>query len=125
MTYKLAISDSVHFQIKLSLNDSGVKRDFSVWLEANRVSVETLQANIEEHGEMKVVDFQRKVCRDNITGWRDQRLVLMEDGRESAPFSPEALDLMLSVPGAVQVTHGAYLEAITAAAAPVGRLKNS
>lgn len=124
MTYKLAISDTVHFQIKLSLNDSGVKRDFSVWLEANRVSVETLQANIEEHGEMKVVDFQRKVCRDNITGWRDQRLVLMEDGAP-APFSPEALDLLLSVPGAVQVTHGAYLEAITASAGPVGRLKNS
>lgn len=124
MTYKLAISDTVHFQIKLSLNDSGVKRDFSVWLEANRVSVETLQANIEEHGEMKVVDFQRKVCRDNITGWRDQRLVLQDDGAP-APFSPEALDLMFSVPGAVQVTHGAYLEAITAAAGPVGRLKNS
>lgn len=124
MTYKLAISDTVHFQIKLSLNDAGVKRDFSLWLEANRVSVETLQANIEEHGEMKVVDFQRKVCRDNITGWRDQRLVLEEDGKP-APFSAEALDLMLSVPGAVQVTHGAYLEAITAAAGPVGRLKNS
>lgn len=123
MTYKLAISDVVNFQIKLSLNDAGTKRDFSIWLEANRVSVQTLQANLEENGEMKVVDFQRKACRDNITGWRDQRLVLTEDG-SPAPFSPEALDLMLSVPGAVQVTHGAYLEAITAAAGTVGRLKN-
>lgn len=124
MTQRLAISDIVKFQIKLSINDAGVKKDFPVWLIANRVSVETLQAKIEQDGELKVHDFQRKVCLENITDWQDQRLVLNDDNTP-APFSQDGLALMLSVPGAVGITHAAYLEAVTASAGPVGRLKNS
>jgi len=123
MTYKLAISNVVKFQVKLSVNDEGVKKDFSMFLEGNRVTIEALQNNLEENGEMKVVDFQRKVCRDNLTAWYDQRLVIGEDGRP-AEFSTEGLDLMMGLPGAVAVIHAAYLEAITASAGTVGRLKN-
>lgn len=122
--YKLAIAAVVKFQIKLSVNDGGVKKDFSVWLEGKRVSSESLQTDIDENGEMKLVDFHKKVCRDNFTGWSDQRLVVADDGRP-ADFSEEALECLLSLPGAATVAHSAYMEALVASAGPVGRLKNS
>lgn len=124
MTHRLCISDTVKFQVRLSVNDAGTKKDFSLWFDANRVSLDALQANIEEHGEMKLVDFQRKVCRDNITGWADQRLVVDDDGQPAA-FSAPALDLVLGLPGAVPLIHGAYMEAIAASAGAAGRAKNS
>jgi len=124
MNYRLRISDTVKFQVKLSVNDAGTKKDFSLWLDAQRVSLDTLQANIEEHGEMKLVEFQRKACRDNITGWADQRLVVDEDDQPAA-FSAQALDLVLGLPGAVPLIHAAYMEAIAASAGAAGRAKNS
>lgn len=124
MTYRLCISDTVKFQVKLSVNDAGTKKDFSLWLDAQRVSLDTLQANIEEHGEMKLIDFQRKVCRDNVTGWNDQRLVVGDDG-QPASYSESALDLVLGLPGAPGLIHAAYMEAIAASAGAAGRAKNS
>lgn len=124
MTYKLAISDIVKFQVKLTVNDAGVKKDFSLWLEAKRIDLETMETNLEERGDLKVVDFQRKTLRENLTNWSDQRLVL-DQNNHPADFSPEARDLMLNLAGAVPVIHAAYMDAIAASAGPVGRLKNS
>lgn len=124
MSYKLAISDIVKFQVKLTVNDAGVKKDFSLWLEANRIDLETMETNLEERGDLKVVDFQRKTLRENLTNWSDQRLVL-DQNNHPADFSPEARDLMLNLAGAVPVIHAAYMDAIAASAGPVGRLKNS
>ena len=38
--YKLVISDTVKFQVKLSVNDAGVKKEFSLWLEGKRLDMD-------------------------------------------------------------------------------------
>lgn len=124
MTHKLAISDIVKFQVKLSLNDAGVKKEFSLWLEANRISLSAMESNLEERGDLKVVDFQRKTLRENLIGWNDQRLVLDQDDRP-CDFSPEACDVLLDVAGAVPVIHASYMDAVVASGGTAGRLKNS
>ena len=121
--YKLVISDTVKFQIKLSVNDAGTKKDFPMWIEGKRIGVDQLKADIDENGELKVMDFHTKVCRANLTGWADQRLVIGEDGQPAA-FGPEALDCLLGLTGAVGVIHGAYMEAIVASGGTAGRAKN-
>jgi hypothetical protein len=122
--YKLVISDTVKFQVKLSVNDAGVKKEFSLWLEGKRLDMDHLKADLDENGDMKVMDFHAKVCRDNLTGWSDQRLVVGDDGQPAA-FSAEALDCLLSLTGAVGVIHGAYMDAIVTSGGTAGRAKNS
>ena len=121
--FKVAIGNTVRFQIKIGINDKGVKRDFSLWLEGKRVSVDDLKANMEENGDMKVIDFQIKVCRDNLTGWSDQRLVLGEDD-QPVDFSLAALDLMLNMTGVAPVIHSAYMAAVEVSDEKAGRAKN-
>lgn len=121
--FKLVISDTVKFKVKLSVNDAGVSKEFPFWLEGRRIGLEQLKAEIAENGEMKVGDFHAKACRDNLTGWSDQRLVIGDDG-QPAPFGPEALDCLLNLPGALSVIHSAYMEAIAASGGTAGRAKN-
>lgn len=121
--FKLVISDTVKFQVKLHVNDAGVKKDFHFWLEGKRLDVDHLKADLDENGEMKVMDFHAKVCRDNLTGWSDQRLVVGENG-QPAPFSAEALDCLLSLTGAAGLIHTAYMEAVVASGGTPGRAKN-
>ncbi len=123
MSYKLVISDTVKFQVKLSVNDAGVKKDFSLWLEGRRLDMGHLKADLEDNGEMKLMDFHAKVCRDNLSGWSDQRLVVDAEG-QPAPFSAEALECLLGLTGAVGVIHGAYMDAVVAADGKAGRAKN-
>ena len=123
MSYKLVISDTVKFQVKLSVNDAGVKKDFCLWLEGRRLDMGHLRADLDEHGEMKLMDFHAKVCRDNLSGWSDQRLVVDAEG-QPAPFSAEALECLLGLTGAVGVIHGAYMDAVVAADGKAGRAKN-
>ena len=121
--FKLVISNTVKFQVKLSVNDAGVKKEFSLWLEGKRIGVEALKTNLEENGDLRVLDFQIKACRDNLTGWSDQRLVVGEDD-QPVDFSPAALDVLLSIAGAASVIHGAYMEALAASDGKAGRAKN-
>ncbi len=122
--YKLTISDTVKFKVKLTVNDAGVSKEFPFWLEAKRLDVDHIKADLDQHGEMKLMDFHAKVCRDNITGWQDQRLVVGDDG-QPAPFSAEALECMLGLTGAVGIIHAAYMDAIVASGGTAGRAKNS
>lgn len=123
MTYKLAISDIVTFQVRLSVNDAGVKKDFSFWFDARRQESRRLNDELEEHGKMIANDFHAKVCRENLTDWRDQRLVVGEDGQGVA-FAPEALELVLGLPGAATLIHRSYIDAIVASESKAGRAKN-
>jgi len=121
--FKLIISDTVKFPVKLSVNDAGVKKEFSFQLEGQRLDMDALKAQLDENGEMKLSDFHAKVCRDHLTGWSDQRLVVDADGQPAA-FSLEALECLMGLPGAVGVLHGAYMDAIVVASGTGGRAKN-
>lgn len=121
--YKLVISDTVKFQVKLSVNDAGVTKEFPLRLEGKRLDMARLKSDLQENGDMKLADYHAKVCSDNITGWAEQRLVVDSDGNP-ASFGPEALQCLLSLPGAVGVIHGAYMDAIVASSGAAGRAKN-
>lgn len=121
--YKLVISDTVKFKVKLTVNDAGVTKEFPFWLEGRRLDVDHIKADIADAGDMKLMDFHSKVCRDNLTGWQDQRLVVDQDGNP-APFSAEALDAVLGLTGAVGIIHAAYMDAIVATNGTAGRAKN-
>lgn len=121
--YKLVISDTVQFPVKLTVNDAGVTKEFPMRLDGRRIDVDDLRHSIEEHGDMKLMDFHAKVCRENLTGWSQQRLVVDAEDNP-APFGPEALECLLKLPGAVSVIHGAYMDAIVASNGTAGRAKN-
>ena len=121
--YKLVISDTVEFPVKLTINDAGVIKEFPLRLEAKRRDMEQLKAELEDNGHMTIADYHQKVCRDSLTGWSQQRLVVDAEG-QPAPFGPDALDCVLGLPGAASLIHGAYMEAITASTGAAGRAKN-
>lgn len=121
--YKLVISDTVKFQVKLTVNDAGTKKEFPMWIEAKRLDVNAIKADIADSGDLKLMDFHSKVCRENVTGWQDQRLVVDQDGNP-APFSLEALEIVLGLTGAVGIIHAAYMDAVVATSGMAGRAKN-
>lgn len=121
--YKLVISDTVEFPVKLSINDAGVTKEFPIRFEAKRVDVDTLRSTIDDHPADKLVDLQLRICRDNLTGWKDQRLVI-DDNNQPAPFSADALECVLGITGAAAVIHTAYINAIVASSGTAGRAKN-
>jgi hypothetical protein len=103
--------------------DGNVKKDFSFTFEARRESEEHIRKTYEADGEMKLSAFHAARCREGITGWSDQRLVLNQDDKP-APFSPEGLDLVLSIPGASTVIYNAWMEAVVVSSGLAGRAKN-
>lgn len=121
--YKLVISDTVKFQVKLTLNDAGTDQEFPLLLVAQRIDLAKIRADIEEHGAMPLVDYQTKVCRENVTGWQDQRLVVDQDGNP-APFSPEAFDAVIGIPGVAGIIYPAYMESLVVNSGTAGRAKN-
>jgi len=121
--YKLVISDTVEFPVKLSINDAGITKEFPIRFEAKRVDVDTLRSTIDDHPADKLVDLQLRICRDNLTGWKDQRLVI-DDNNQPAPFSADALECVLGITGAAAVIHTAYINAIVASSGTAGRAKN-
>lgn len=123
MTHKLAIGNVVVFPVRLKVQDGPVKKDFHFMFEGSRVSEEEIRATYETDGDMKLSAFHAERCREGITGWRDQRLVLDEDDKP-APFSPEGLALVLSIPGAATLIYNAWIEAVVASTGLQGRAKN-
>jgi hypothetical protein len=117
--YKLTISDTVEFPVKLSVNDAGAKKEFSLRLQGKRITQDALRTALTEQAELSTDDF----LRQHISGWREQRLVIDEAGNP-APFGPEAFDALLSLMGASGLIFGAYLESLGQSAGAGGRAKN-
>lgn len=121
--FKLAISDTIRFQVRLSVNDAGVKKEFSFWLDGRRADMALLKSELETHGESTLASFHAHVCKAQLAGWSDQRIILNEDDTPAA-FTPDSLALLLSLPGAASVMHDAYMGALFASAGKEGRAKN-
>lgn len=102
--YKLTIQNTAQVKVKFTLKDKGVDRLFVFTLDATRLEQDEISSRLEEK-EKKIKDFMS----DLITGWDGQRLVLNQDDTP-ATFSPEALDVLLNVPGVAAVIFNAYLK---------------
>lgn len=102
--YKLTIQDTAQVKVKFTIKDKGVDRRFDFTLDAMRLEQDEISSRLEEK-DKKIKDFMG----DLITGWDGQRLVLNQDDTPAA-FSPEALDVLLNVPGVAAVIFNAYLK---------------
>jgi hypothetical protein len=102
--YKLAVEDVVEVPVKFTLKNKGVNRLFSYTIICDRLPQEVINERLESSNK-KVTDFMREV----MTGWRDQRLVLLADD-SPADFNDESCDVMLNAAGVGTVLFNAYFK---------------
>lgn len=116
MTYKLAIASLVDVAIKFKVQDGGAVKTHAFKLIGKRKSQDEVR-KIAADDDTTVKEF----LLENITGWREQRLVLNEASGEPAPFSAEAFECMLSLAGMEVIAYRAYLAANVLADTAEGR----
>lgn len=115
--YKLNVSDTVEFPVTLTVNDAGTPREFTLRLQAKRLTDQALDAARDSN--LKTEAF----LAEHITGWRDQTLVVQADG-SPADYTPEAFAVLLGVGGARLAVLAAYQRALAGADGLGGRAKN-
>lgn len=103
--YTLAIEDIVDIQVKFTIRSKGTAKLFTPTLTINRLTPD----ENESRNEQSIKDFMH----ENVTGWKDQRLVLDASGNP-AEFSREALDVFFSAPGVLILCWNAYIKEIGA-----------
>jgi hypothetical protein len=106
--FKLAVKDTAQVKVKFTLKDKGVDRLFAFTQECTRLEQDLISERLAEK-EKTVMEFMR----DLVTGWSGQLLVLLADDTP-APWSPEAMEVMLNVPGVANVIFTAYLKDVGA-----------
>lgn len=107
-SHKLAIADVVEVPMNFTLNNAGKPAVFKYTLLAHRLSQDEMAKRVEDGQGEKVSHFLTEV----VYGWRSQRLILTEDDKP-AEFSPEALELMWSVPGVSLLAYQNYAKEIS------------
>jgi hypothetical protein len=118
MKYRLIVADKIKLPIRLTLNDNGKKAEHKFSLTAQRIAQDEVRALMAD-GEKTV----RELLVEKISGWEGQRLVIGEDD-EPAPFSSEALEVLLSLPGVDSIVFGTYLRELAVADSSEGKAKN-
>lgn len=104
MALKLVIGNKINAKVKGFYKDEvGVSRAFSFELVQDRIDQEQLKEMVTDKGENT-----SDVIKRLTSGWKGQRLVLTDDN-QPAEFSPEALDLLLSVAGMGTYCYQAYI----------------
>lgn len=107
MAFKLIIANTIVTKVKgVFTDENGAERPFDFQLEQDRVDQAELQATLTNQSEPAAA-FIKRVTK----GWRGQRLVLTE-GDAPADFSPEALDVLLSISGMGGFCYQAYLKQV-------------
>lgn len=108
--FKIAVANSVLVPVEGTFRDAeGNKQPFKFSLVCERQGAEE-QAKALDGGVM-MKDFMTP----RTTGWRDQTLVLEEDGTP-AEFCPEALAALFDIGGVAALAFHAYLAESNAAA---------
>ena len=119
MKFKLTIGDTIEFPVRFSLKDGDRAVPFQLTLKAKRIDSERYEKAFADGSD----ELSADVLREVVTGWRDQRLVMCDDGT-AAEFCPEAFDALLSVVGVPGMALRAYVSALVAADTPRGRAGN-
>jgi hypothetical protein len=104
--YTLAISDTVVVPVKGTLSDAGGKPfPFKFSLVCNRLGAEELKAALTGSDEVLLKEF----VTERAVGWKNQTLVLEEDG-QPAEFCADALAALLDISGMALLCFNAYVE---------------
>ena len=119
MAYKLTISDVIQFPVKGSVKDGALDVSFNFTLTGQRLNTAAFRDAFGPESKVLARDF----LLVNVTDWRNQRLVLGDDGQPAA-FSPDALECLLGVVGMEALCVNAYRDALVASNTPAGRAGN-
>ena len=123
MGIKLAICTAIETPVHLKIRDAGTVKEYKFYVTGKRLSAEEARDKLTGDGPQMAATVG-EFLTENLTGWRDQRLVVDEDTGAPAPFGPEALAAMLSVAGVAGVIYLAYLRELAASDGAEGRRKN-
>jgi hypothetical protein len=113
MAYKLAISSLVLVPMLFTMNDEGKTRQFKFSLTCERLEEEDFQERIKSESGIPSNDRIKEVITGITTGWKEQTMVLDDDGQPAA-FCQEALEFMFKTPGVVDVALRSYLKEVGA-----------
>lgn len=117
MAFKLAIANVVEIPVRFKVQDGGTTKTHAFTLIGDRLDQQQVR-DLAKDDETTV----KELLMQRLTGWRAQRLVL-DDSDQPAPFSPEALECLLSLPGMEMVAYRGYLQALAVADTSEGREK--
>lgn len=120
MAFKLVVGDVIEFSVKFTLNDGGkraVQHAFTLF--AKRMSQAALRDLLRDDARLV-----SEVLHAQVTGWRDQRLVVDDATGQPAEFGPEALECLLGLAGMGSIAYTAYLNALVLADTAQGKEKN-
>lgn len=102
MAKKLAIGNVVEFTVKFNINNGGKSVAHAVTLICKRLPEAELQERVKQDG-LSMNDIMTEVT----TGWKDQRIVVEEDGTPSE-FDEEGMQMLLTLPHAGRLSFIAY-----------------
>ena len=103
--YKLAVSNVVVVPVKGSfVDEDGKAKPFKFSLVCKRMGADA-QKEALSAGDTLIIDFMSGL----ITDWRDQRLVLEQDGTP-AEFCADALEALFDISGIAMLCYSAYLK---------------
>jgi hypothetical protein len=122
MAYKLAVGEFIDFPVTLEFNDAGTTRKFTFRLVSKRLPESVLSKHTDQllSATSSIdgrVEATNALLQAYVTDWRDQKLVLDDEG-QPAPFSAEAFAVMLGQNGAAVEISRALTEANRAKGKP-------
>ena len=123
MGFKVSIGTDVEVPVHIKVRNGGRLSEFKFHVTGKRLSAEEARDKLSGEGDQANVTVS-EFLTENLTGWRDQKLVLDDETDAPAPFGPEALASMLSVAGVAGVIYLAYLKELAASDGSEGRRKN-
>jgi hypothetical protein len=107
MEFQLVIANKITTKVKgFYVDDKSVQRGFNFELLQDRLGQDEVKAVYTDRTE-DASAFIKRITH----GWSNQRLVLDADGKP-AEFSPEALDVLLSIAGMGGFCYQAYMAQI-------------
>jgi hypothetical protein len=111
--YKLSVAAYLLVPMIFSLANGESETKFDFKLEAKRLTQEEWNERIKGEAGVPTNDKVKEVLLDITTGWRDQTLVQDELGKP-APFCREALEVMFTTPGVLELYVTSYLKEVLA-----------
>ncbi|KQT10964.1 hypothetical protein [Ramlibacter sp. Leaf400] len=108
--FKLAIADTIGVLVKGAyMDENAAEKEFSFTLFCVRLANEELRQLSEKYP--TAFEFLRAHAR----GWKDQTLVV-DEANQPAPFSPDALEVLLNMGGMASLCYSAYRAQVTVTA---------
>lgn len=123
MGFKAAIGTDIEVPVHIKIRNGGKLSEFKFHVTGKRLSADEAREKLSGEGDQATATVG-EFLTENLTGWRDQKLVVDDETNAPAPFGPEALAAMLDVAGVAGVIYMAYLKELAASDGTEGRRKN-